>query len=422
MSRSRASRRRGLAPLLLAALLALVLAGCGADAGTDAGTDAGSHDSSVAAGTAGGTTEAPGAAPPSGSGHASGHGADTTRAAPVALRPGERRDRLAMPEDYTPRAPTGVGTDDYRCFLLDPATTRDQVITGFDVRPGNPDVVHHVILFRVPAAGVAAAEERDAATPGQGWTCFGDSGLSGAGGGGLDDAPWLGAWAPGGREQVWGRGLGVGLGEGDRVVMQVHYNLLQGAAPDRSAVDLRLADRTPQTRLLRTVLLPAPVELPCRAAHADGPLCDRAASLSDVKARFGEGPGSTADLLHLLCGELQPGPVQTCTRPVTTRETVRGVAGHMHLLGRSIEIEVDPGTPRARTLLDTRVWDFDDQGSRRVRPTVLEPGDQLRVTCRHDQELRDRLPAFEGQPDKYVVWGEGSTDEMCLGILQVTRP
>ena len=46
----------------------------------------------------------------------------------------------------------------------------------------------------------------------------------------------------------------------------------------------------------------------------------------------------------------------------------------------------------------------------------------MKVTCRHSQELRDRLPSFEGQPDKYIVWGEGTTDEMCLAILLVTRP
>ena len=44
------------------------------------------------------------------------------------------------------------------------------------------------------------------------------------------------------------------------------------------------------------------------------------------------------------------------------------------------------------------------------------------MTCKHVQWLRDKLPAFEGIPDKYVVWGEGTTDEMCLGILTVTRP
>jgi hypothetical protein len=41
------------------------------------------------------------------------------------------------------------------------------------------------------------------------------------------------------------------------------------------------------------------------------------------------------------------------------------------------------------------------------------------VTCHHDQALRDKLPAFEGQEERYVVWAEGTTDEMCLGMLQV---
>ena len=43
------------------------------------------------------------------------------------------------------------------------------------------------------------------------------------------------------------------------------------------------------------------------------------------------------------------------------------------------------------------------------------------MTCHHDQSLRDRQPSFEKQrADRYVVWGEGSTDEMCLGILLTT--
>jgi hypothetical protein len=69
------------------------------------------------------------------------------------------------------------------------------------------------------------------------------------------------------------------------------------------------------------------------------------------------------------------------------------------------------------------VWDFDNQGAVPLRkPAEVEPGDTVRVTCRHSQQLRDLLPAFEGQPDRYVVWGDGTTDEMCLGILLVTRP
>jgi hypothetical protein len=348
---------------------------------------------------------------------------DDAAAAPVKhepLRKGERRVTVQMPEAYTPSAPTGVGTDDYRCFLLDPKVPSDQFITGFNVLPGNPDVVHHVILFRVPTDLVAEAEQKDASTPGQGWTCFGSSGL----GGGLeiDDAPWLGAWAPGGSEQLYGKGFGSRFDKGSRVIMQVHYNLLAGASPDRSSAELRLAPASGRTRALQTRLLPAPVELPCRPEHSEGPLCARPAALADLKERFGQGPGAAADLLHFLCGEIKAGPVQSCSRTVMKPETVRGVAGHMHLLGKSIKIEVNPGKPDARTLLDIPVWDFDDQGSRAIEPVALKPLDTIKVTCRHTQALRDQLPSFEGQPDKYVVWGEGTTDEMCLALLLVTRP
>ena len=96
--------------------------------------------------------------------------------------------------------------------------------------------------------------------------------------------------------------------------------------------------------------------------------------------------------------------MQSCTRPVNAPETVRGVAGHMHLLGRSIKVEANPGTPRARTLLNIPVWDFDNQGSKPIKPAHLRPGDTVKVTCEHTQTLRDDLPALKGQPDKYVVW------------------
>jgi hypothetical protein len=342
----------------------------------------------------------------------------------VPLRAGERFARVAMPQPYTPSAPYGVGTDDYRCFLLDPALVDPAFVTGINVLPGSPDVVHHVILFRVPPDDVALAEELDATEQGQGWTCFGGTGLERTGGE-LDSAPWIGAWAPGGGESVLGRGIGIPLEPGSRVIMQVHYNLLNGGGSDLSSAQLRLAPGDAKLAPLETVLLPAPVELPCRPEHADGPLCARDDAVQDVVDRFGPSAGWMLSGLQLLCGggEQTAGEVQHCDREVSSRMTVRAVAGHMHLLGREIRIEVNPGQPDARTLLDIPVWNFDDQSAQPLdHPVVVEPGDTLRVTCRHSQELRDLLPAFEGQPDRYVVWGDGSTDEMCLGILLVTRP
>jgi hypothetical protein len=339
---------------------------------------------------------------------------------PKPLRPGESRLALHIPRAYTPSAPHGVGTDDYRCFLLDPHLTRDRFLTGTFVEPDNRNVVHHVILFRVDPDQVAAARRLDADDPGEGWTCFGDSGLPNSND--LDNAPWLGAWAPGAKESVDPPGYGVPLAAGSRIIMQVHYNLLGGPGPDRSATLLRLAPRTAQLTPLETMLLPAPVELPCRPEYSHHALCDRDAAIADVIHRFGP-VGNTDNLLYLLCGgKPHPDPVTSCTRRILQPTTIRAVAGHMHLLGRSIKVVVDPGTPRARTILDIPVWNFDDQGAKPIRPVSLQPGETVKVTCRHVQWLRDRLPAFHGQPDRYVVWGEGTTDEMCLGILTVTHP
>lgn len=325
-----------------------------------------------------------------------------------------------MPTAYTPKAPS-TGTDDYRCFLLDPKITSDTVVTGMDVLPGNPDVVHHVILFRVPREAVARAERTDRQQPGQGWTCFGDSGIEGAGTS-LDSAPWLGAWAPGGGEQVLPTDLGMPLAAGSQIIMQVHYNLLAGDSPDVSVAKMRVARDDGSRKILHTALLPAPVELPCRPDRT-GPLCSRDAAVADVTERFGRLSGQASNALNLLCGPSGPGPTQKCTRPVTEVSTIHASAGHMHLLGRSISITVNDGQPEEQVVLDIPVWDFDDQGSRPLSPPVkVEPGDTLTVRCTHDQSLRDLLPALKGHPERYVVWGEGTTDEMCLGAVMVTRP
>lgn len=403
---------RGLAWALTTVLIA---SGC-------TGTDHADHDAARAGATpSGDASPAAEGAADEGHGH---HAAPGPTAKPIPLRAGERRSTLTLASAYTPQAPYGVGTDDYRCFLLDPGLRADTALTGFDIRPDNLDMVHHVILFRVPAAKVAKAEALDGETEGEGWTCFGGSGLEDGPGEQLDDAGWLGAWAPGGGEQRYRRGLGIPLERGDRVVAQIHYNLLGGQGADRSGVVLRTTGprATRGITPLSTMLLPAPVELPCRPENR-GPLCEREAALADVKERFGSRAGATADLLHFLCGSKPAAATeQSCTRTLAEPMTVRGVAGHMHLLGTSIRIDASRAGGPWETLLDVPVWNFDDQGSRAIDPVRLDTWDKVRVTCRHAQWLRDQQPSFEAERrDRYVLWGEGSTDEMCLGMLLTTK-
>jgi hypothetical protein len=101
--------------------------------------------------------------------------------------------------------------------------------------------------------------------------------------------------------------------------------------------------------------------------------------------------------------------------------TIYSVAGHMHLLGRSITLELDPGTANAKMLLDLPNFNFDDQGARPlVTPIQVKAGDMLKVTCTYDASLRDKLPQLKNLKPRYVMWGDGTSDEMCLGIVAYT--
>jgi hypothetical protein len=333
-----------------------------------------------------------------------------------------------MPAAYRPSAAKGA-TDDYRCFLLDPKQAADGSVTSVRIEPGQPKVVHHVILFRVAPGQVGSAKTLDAKSTGPGWSCFGGTGLPAGDAGNvvdsLNDANWVAAWAPGWGGNRLPEGTGVSLPAGSQLVMQVHYNLLNGRAPDRSRAVLTVAPSSAGLEPLETVLLPGPVELAC-AKGEQGRLCDRNEALFDLGRKYGAGAAFTPAGLLILCrgnaSSPTPSAVSTCDRRISTPTTIHVAAGHMHLLGASIRIELNPGTSRSQVLLDIPRWDFHWQNAYTLaRAASAEPGDVVRVTCRHD--VGKRAHGGHGIPPapRYVLWGEGTTDEMCLGILQVTR-
>jgi Copper type II ascorbate-dependent monooxygenase, N-terminal domain/Copper type II ascorbate-dependent monooxygenase, C-terminal domain len=346
----------------------------------------------------------------------------------VPVAPGESVLRMRLPAAYTPRAPKGA-TDDYRCFLLDPKLAADSAATSARIDPGQPKVVHHVILFRVSKAQVAEARQLDAKSSGLGWTCFGGTGLSLSGStsgiqDALNNADWIAAWAPGFGGARVPDGTGVPLPAGSQVVMQVHYNLLNGRAPDRSGAVLTVDSAPANLKPLQTMLLPGPVELACASGERSR-LCNRNEALAELSRKYGaEAAFVPAGLLILCRGTPAPraSAVSTCDRRISQPTTIHVAAGHMHLLGASIRLELNPGTPRARILLDIPRWDFHWQNAYTLERAVeAAPGDVVRVTCRHD--VHKRMHGGHGIPPapRYVLWGEGTTDEMCLGILQVTR-
>jgi hypothetical protein len=388
-------------------VLLLVLAACSSASGDLQIASGGASPGPVeAAAAAGGST-----------GHA--HASIPTPAVP--LRNGERFVTAEMPAAYTPKAPNG-GNDDYRCFIVDPGLKNSEYLVGAQFAPSNAAIVHHANVYLVDPANAELAQAKDASEPGQGWTCFGTDGIQSQ-----PESAWVDTWTPGGKESLIPHDVGFQMKPGSLLVLQVHYNLLatQGkGSPDQSGIRLRLTDGTQQTKPLVNVALMAPIELPCTKSES-GPLCDREASLADVSKRFGASLAAIEPGLVAQCdgGKVTAGPTQSCDTAVPIKMTIYAGRGHMHLLGKSMKVELNPGTAKAQTLLDVPQFDFDNQ--QRVaepKPVEVGPGDVVRVTCTWDASLRSKLPQLKGLPPRYVVYGDGSSDEMCIGLMSVTVP
>jgi hypothetical protein len=94
---------------------------------------------------------------------------------------------------------------------------------------------------------------------------------------------------------------------------------------------------------------------------------------------------------------------------------------HMHLLGTSLKMTLNPGRADAKIILDVPNYNFDDQSSIYLKtPITVNPGDTIRVECTFDPTLRQKIPQLRSLEPRYVTWGEGSSDEMCLGVLSGT--
>ena len=175
---------------------------------------------------------------------------------------------------------------------------------------------------------------------------------------------------------------------------------------------------------------------PSPTIGSTGPKCSRTQAIQDEVTKYGAEAAFTPYALLRLCNktladypqEVGAGRAITtsCDRVFTSPRTIYGVAGHMHLRGRDIRVVLDPGTAKQRTLLHIPAWDFHWQDVYYLKtPVKVTAADTVRVSCSFDNSKVDQPVVGSKQlTPRYVLWGEGTTDEMCLGVLQtgVTAP
>jgi hypothetical protein len=349
--------------------------------------------------------------------------------APAHAQGGE--ETIEMTTSEAPYTPDGSKSlDVYHCFVLDPKFTRDVMVTGAEVIPGNRQIVHHAILYKVAPSLTAEVLAKNQASGGKGWDCFGGPGLamtspeSATTGGN-----WLSVWVPGANDGHFPDGIGNPMAQGSVIIMEVHYNLNNGTGEDRSRVKISVAPEGKKLVPIASQLRIAPVEIRCPDS-LNTPECTRENTLRVNVERAGvlagkflpnsllQGCGQTAEQYQKPVGDAS-NIVSSCDQRNPADMTLYSIGGHMHLLAKSIKIELNPGTGSAKTLLYIPKWDFHWQGNYWFKtPVQINRNDIIRTTCVFDNSLENQ-PVISGQKTtpKYVMWAEATTDEMCLGIL-----
>jgi polyisoprenoid-binding protein YceI/mono/diheme cytochrome c family protein len=361
----------------------------------------------------------------------------STPITPATSKPGTmpRADVvMKMPQAYTGSL---SNPNDYRCFVLDPHLTKPMYMTGYTVTPDQITEIHHAQIFHIDAAQAKAGEQMSGQDGKPGWSCYAGPSLPDGGGfkafkskhaqdqlkkgfvGGFTGQPGLVAgWVPGQDPVIYPENSGIKMEAGDALVLQIHYHYDTTPVPDRSTVSLQLTPGTEKVKELDIINPIAPVEIPCMPGVV-APLCDRNAAIADDNRLYGPGGGSIEGGLLLLCGKtsdqlaanFKDGVAHTtCDYQVPYDGTIVGVLGHMHTLGKSFRLTLEPGTPQQKILLDLPVWNFDWQMNYGLaQPIHVTGGEKIEMSCSWDRSLEpNRAP-------KYIVFAEGTEDEMCFG-------
>ncbi|MGK0358457.1 MAG: mono/diheme cytochrome c family protein [Bradymonadia bacterium] len=277
--------------------------------------------------------------------------------------------------------PDATRPDDYRCFPLDVEFAEDTFLRGTAIKPDARALVHHVLVYLVSPSLVDEMNAMDAAEDGPGYTCYGGTGLGNTG-------P-VGGWVPGATPTIADEGVAQFIPAGARLVMQVHYNSLTAApTPDQTEVYLYTWDDAQ----------PAVIESKPQA---------------DLSLRI---PAGDAEYVN----------IRTWTHYGKEPLEVVAVTPHMHVLGKSITVEVERADGSNTCLVDIPDWDFNWQQAFAFRPgesVLLYPGDTVKLTCVYDNSAGNQ-PTVNGEQleARDVNWGEGTLDEMCLNFMTIKKP
>ncbi len=315
---------------------------------------------------------------------------------------------LSMPEDYQLEA---SGEDEFRVFVLKTNFPEDRWIRAADFKPGNRAVVHH-ILSGIDSSG--KARELDASDPKPGYHAVGGFGS------GVDPRNLLPIWTPGARARFTHEDTGYFLPKGADILVQMHYHKSGKPEFDRSSVALYLSPKPLGKEIFTGFVFPNVSMEQVQATRNKLMLRSiiKRPTFDDFLRDIMIIPPGAKN--YEVKGSTKPGSsvVSRPNRPFGSEVMITTVMPHMHWLGKDMTFyAVKPDNTKVELIRINR-WDFNWQGTYAFeKPVILPAGSWLEVEAHFDNS--DTNPANPIKPAKEVRWGEGTNDEMCLGVFEV---
>jgi len=277
------------------------------------------------------------------------------------------------------------GVVDYQYLVTPTNFTEDKWVAAVEIRPGNREVVHHVIVFVLPPEGQQpSTPSRERARFGQ--SCeqanpdeaqrkrIAERQRSGREPRAMGD--FFVGWAPGLQGHVSPPGAANLLRAGSRLQFQLHYTPKGKAAVDRDTKVGLIFAKGPVTRSVHTI-------------------------------------GVSNRRIVIPPGEPNYEAVSCYT--FSSDVTLLNFMPHMHYRGKDFLYRITFPDGRSETLLSVPKYDFNWQTFFVLaNPLHVPSGTRLDCTAHFDNSARNK---YNPDPTQEVRWGDQTWEEMMIGWI-----
>jgi hypothetical protein len=290
---------------------------------------------------------------------------------------------VEMPVEYKIPA---EGTVDYQYFEVPTNFKEDRWISAGEVRAGNPEHVHHIIVSVIEPPGSsnrpsvmslrAISDGNDTPRPARPATEAQRAALATAAR--RAAAVSLVNWAVGEDPPSYPAGMAKRIPAGSTLQFQVHYTTNGAPATDRSKIGLIFTKQRPKNEMRTALIANAGFTIPAGAPNHQ----------IEAEATFND---------NVKIWYMHP---------------------HMHLRGKDMTYTAIYPDGRQEVVLRVPKYDFGWQTDYALaQPLSLPKGSKLHVTAHYDNSPANR---FNPDPNAVVRWGDQTWEEMMIGYITYT--